>query len=57
MTMADREASRCEQFGNLWAECVAPFGLFFAGVSLVFAIATCALAFLALRAPSNSDHR
>lgn len=55
LTLADQEATRCHDFGDLAAECSAPFILFFAVLSLLFLCATFALAFLALRGPSESD--
>ena len=55
LSLADNEASRCHQFGDLAAECAAPFMLFFAGVSLVFLLATLTLGVLAWRRPSTSE--
>jgi hypothetical protein len=55
LTMADREAGRCHQFGDLMMECIAPFELFFGGLSVLFVGATLALAFFALRSPSSPD--
>ena len=56
LTMADREAGRCHEYGDLAAECSAPFVLFFAGISLLFVCATLALGFFAIRWPSNPDN-
>jgi len=55
VSLADREASRCHDFGDLAAECSAPFAIFLIVLSLVFLCATSALTFLALRTPPRSD--
>jgi hypothetical protein len=53
VTLADHEAVRCYDFGNLAAECTAPLLRFFAGISALFLIATLSLAVLALRSTSS----
>ena len=53
VTMADREAGRCHDFGDLAAECSAPFMRLFGAVSIVFLVATLALAYFAMRPPSQ----
>lgn len=49
LPLADQEATRCHQFGDLAAECSAPFMLFYAIVTVVFLLATITLAVLAAR--------
>jgi len=55
LSLADQEASSCHQFADLAAECFAPFGLFYGGVSLLFALATLTLAALSARPFIRSD--
>jgi hypothetical protein len=55
LKMADQEAGRCHEFGDLAAECSVPFIRFFGAVSIVFLFATIALAFFALRPRSNRN--
>lgn len=47
LSLADREATRCNQYGDLAAECSAPSMLVFGIVTALFLIATVTLAVLA----------
>jgi len=53
LPLADQEATRCHQFGDLAAECSAPFMLFYGVVTVVFLMATVTLAILAGRRVSR----
>ena len=50
-----REITRCTRFGDLAAECRAPFALLFTSTGVMVALATLVLATLALRLPLVSD--
>jgi hypothetical protein len=47
----DLMRERCQQFGNLSAECFAPYVLMMSAFGLIFLLATTALAILAMRPP------
>ncbi|KTT71711.1 hypothetical protein NS319_05625 [Sphingomonas sanguinis] len=53
LPLADQEATRCHQFGDLAAECSAPFMLFYGIVTVIFLMATITLAILAVRCVSR----
>ncbi|WP_267435070.1 hypothetical protein [Sphingomonas sp. GM_Shp_1] len=54
LPLVDQEAARCHQFGDLAAECSAPFMLFYGVVTVVFLMATVTLALLANRSAAKS---
>jgi hypothetical protein len=49
------EAQRCQKFGDLSAECVAPQGLVTVIFSVVIVFASCVLAWLALKSKKSDS--
>jgi hypothetical protein len=48
-TLLSREQERCQRFGDLSAECFAPFAQVFVAISILFLLATLTLAVFAMR--------
>lgn len=55
-TLFSREQDQCARFNDLSAECFAPFGLAFIGLTVLFLLATLTLAVLAARTTSRSGN-